>query len=99
MLFVFVEREKITSLALSLEKPIEKILSLFDNVINHFESDDNSFVQYEVASAMLDKSFILWKYSKANNDNNLFQQSFSVNEEIIGKNGKNDPLKTAERVP
>lgn len=85
LLFLFVERERITTLALSFEKSIDEIIVLFDNLISHFNDSENLSIQIQIARAMLDKSFVLYKYFEQNNDKDLFQKSLFVQEDLINK--------------
>lgn len=90
LLFLFVEVHRITALALCLTKPIKQIEYLYDNIINKFKDKTEPAIQTQVATAMLDKSFVLWKYSKLANENgfdemqsNLFQKSTDEAYELV----------------
>jgi hypothetical protein len=85
LLFLFVEKERIGALALSLKKPVEEIIPLFDNLINRFESNPNLHIQTQVASAMLNKSFALGNYAQRDDNYELFKKSVFIENELINK--------------
>jgi tetratricopeptide (TPR) repeat protein len=85
LLFLFVEKKRITNLALSFKKSINDIITLYDNVINKFKNNKNDDFLIQVSGAMLNKSFVLWKYYENNNDDKLLNEAISVNNELINQ--------------
>jgi tetratricopeptide (TPR) repeat protein len=83
LLFLFTEKHKITSLALSFRKPIKDIIFLFDNIINSFIDNENHDIQGQIVSTMLDKSFVLGKYYDHDKSHTLFRDSLSLQKDII----------------
>ena len=74
ILFLFAERNRIEALALSFTRPISEIIILFDELIDNRLACDSPAVQTEVAKAMLSKSFVIWKYSEAAEEQGLMAQ-------------------------
>jgi hypothetical protein len=58
LLFLFVEIERITSLALSFKKSINDIIILYDNVINNFKNKKDDYFFIQISGALLSKSFV-----------------------------------------
>lgn len=90
LLFLFTEINRITALALCRTRPIKEIESLYDNLIEKFKDDETPAIKAQIATAMLDKSFVFWKYAKLAESNNyekeykkLFEKSIAETDKLI----------------
>ncbi|MDE7305675.1 MAG: SIR2 family protein [Alistipes sp.] len=90
LLYLFVERNKLDALALTLTRPIKEIEESFNKLIEKFRANRAPAFQTEIAKAMLSKSFILWKYSNEakeqgfpSKQKDLFQRSTQESDKII----------------
>jgi tetratricopeptide (TPR) repeat protein len=84
LLYIYVEKERITALALSRTKDINTVIKLFDkNIINKFKKSKNIKILAQAVSAMLRKSFVLWEVNKKNITDNVLLSVKNIQDELI----------------
>ena len=83
LLFVFVERHRIDALALSRSIGSDEIVQLFGNFKSEFKNTTNEQIQAQVAYAMMNEVFDIWKINEDNITDEILQNEMNTYDEII----------------